>query len=208
MSYIYKIVNSINNKMYIGKTSFPIEKRFQEHISASKKERCEKRPLYYAMNKYGIENFFIEEIEEVENDDIACQREQYWIKKLRTYIGYEDCVGYNATLGGDSRRLYDYEEISKKYIELQSVKETCKFFNCDKLVVNLACEENNVTILDGRQRRQVRRYNIDKTEYKDYPSITEAAKDIPNKPIETARKNISRAINKGLSAYGYYWKRI
>lgn len=72
MSYIYKITNLINGKMYIGKTSSSIEKRWREHISDSQKERCEKRPLYDAFNKYGIKNFQIEEVEEVENDDIAC----------------------------------------------------------------------------------------------------------------------------------------
>ena len=31
MSYIYKITNSINDKIYIGKTEQSIEKRFKEH---------------------------------------------------------------------------------------------------------------------------------------------------------------------------------
>ena len=30
MAYIYKITNDINDKVYIGKTYFEIEKRFQE----------------------------------------------------------------------------------------------------------------------------------------------------------------------------------
>ena len=29
MSYIYKIINDINNKIYVGKTEFSIEKRFK-----------------------------------------------------------------------------------------------------------------------------------------------------------------------------------
>ena len=102
MAYIYKIVNKINNKIYIGKTSSTVEERFKEHCNDSKKIRCEKRPLYDAMNKYGIDKFYIEMIEQVPNDEIASQREMYWIKTLRTYIGFQDCNGYNATLGGDS----------------------------------------------------------------------------------------------------------
>ena len=122
MAYIYKIINNINQKIYIGKTSSTIEKRFKEHCNDSKKERYEKRPLYDAMNKYGIENFTVEKVEEVENDEIASEREIYWINKLRTYIGFNDCNGYNATLGGDSKRYYNYEEIAKKYLELK-IKE-------------------------------------------------------------------------------------
>ena len=38
MSYIYKIYNDINDKIYIGKTNYLLEKRFQEHIRDSKKK--------------------------------------------------------------------------------------------------------------------------------------------------------------------------
>lgn len=41
MAYIYVITNSVNGKQYVGKTNGSIEKRFKEHISDSKKERCE-----------------------------------------------------------------------------------------------------------------------------------------------------------------------
>ena len=120
MPYIYKITNKINNKIYIGKTSHSsIEERFKEHIRDSRKTRCEKRPLYDAMNKYGVENFSIEQIEQVKNDEIASEREQFWIEKLRTYIGFSDCNGYNATLGGDSKRYYNYTEIAKKIFRIK-----------------------------------------------------------------------------------------
>lgn len=68
---IYKIYNDVNDKLYIGKTVSSIEKRFQEHCDDSKKERCEKRPLYNAMNKYGIEHFFIELIEECDLKELS-----------------------------------------------------------------------------------------------------------------------------------------
>lgn len=64
MSYIYVITNDVNGKQYVGKTNGTIEKRFKEHIKDSKRERCEKRPLYNAINKYGIEHFSIKQLEE------------------------------------------------------------------------------------------------------------------------------------------------
>lgn len=58
------------------------------------------------MNKYGIENFFIEEIEEVENPDKLNEREVFWIEYFGTFKN-----GYNATSGGDGKSFVDYELI-------------------------------------------------------------------------------------------------
>ena len=60
--YIYKIVNMINNKVYIGKT-YDINKRFNTHIKNAKNKL--NRRLYDAMNKYGIENFTVEEQDKI-----------------------------------------------------------------------------------------------------------------------------------------------
>ena len=103
MSYIYKISNDINDKVYIGKTEFSIQKRFQEHCQDSKKRRTEHRPLYNAMNKYGIEHFYVQMIEECDNPE---EREQFWIKYYNSYNN-----GYNATLGGDGKKYLDYSKI-------------------------------------------------------------------------------------------------
>ena len=204
MPYIYKITNLVNGKLYIGKTSNSIKERWREHISDSQKERCEKRPLYDAFNKYGIDNFQIEKIEEVENDDIACERENYWIEQLRTYIGFEDCNGYNATLGGDSRRLYDYKELANAYLELGTIAAVIQKYNCDWKTVNLACKENNIEIINKPNKKTIKRISPTGEE-KIYSSTIDASHDIPNKEPETARKNISRALNKGSTAYGYKW---
>ena len=76
MPYIYKITNNLNGKVYIGKTNFTIEKRWREHCQDSQKETLQKRPLYSAMKKYGIENFSIEEIEQLETPQQAEEREK------------------------------------------------------------------------------------------------------------------------------------
>lgn len=57
MAFIYKITNDINQKIYIGMTERTIKERFKEHCQEYKRERAEKRPLYSAMKKYGIEHF-------------------------------------------------------------------------------------------------------------------------------------------------------
>lgn len=76
MSYIYKIVNDINNKVYIGKTNLSIQERFQQHCRDYKKITEQHRPLYQSMAKYGVEHFHIELIEKCLPTQ-ANEREQY-----------------------------------------------------------------------------------------------------------------------------------
>ena len=107
MPYIYKITNSINGKIYIGKTLQSIEERWKEHCRDCTKSRVEKRPLYEAMNKYGKENFSIELVEECE-ESVLNEREVFWIEYYGSFKN-----GYNATIGGDGRPYIDYEMIFK-----------------------------------------------------------------------------------------------
>lgn len=76
MGYIYVITNQINDKQYIGQTVNTIKRRWQEHICSSRQKSTRTYPLYNAMNKYGIENFTIKQIEEC-SYEILNEREQY-----------------------------------------------------------------------------------------------------------------------------------
>lgn len=69
MTFIYKITNDINQKVYIGKTEKSIKERFKEHCRDYKYPRYEKRPLYAAMKKYGTEHFHVELVEETDNPE-------------------------------------------------------------------------------------------------------------------------------------------
>lgn len=76
MGYIYRIYNDINDKNYIGKTTYSIEHRFKEHCKDSSRRKLEHRPLYAAMRKYGVDHFYVEEIEQCDNSQLA-NREIY-----------------------------------------------------------------------------------------------------------------------------------
>ena len=131
MSYIYKITNDINEKVYIGKTDYSIEKRFKEHCRDAFRPKEEQRPLYAAMRKYGVNHFHIELIEETNNSD---EREIYWIKFYDSYAN-----GYNATYGGDGKHLYDYKQILARLKEYPYASEIAKEFGCCKdIVYNIA----------------------------------------------------------------------
>lgn len=122
MAYIYKIVNKINNKVYVGQTTDTLESRFQNHIAESLRNRSKNRPLYKAFSKYGIENFYIEALETLPADTaLLQQREIFWIAFYKSFCGDPDSWGYNATRGGDSRLLVDYNAIVQNLIKTGSI---------------------------------------------------------------------------------------
>lgn len=142
MGFIYKITNDINDKMYIGKTSLTIEDRWKEHIRDSKKRVLyEKRPLYNAMNKYGVDKFHIDIIEQTGNLD---EREIYWIKYYNTYKN-----GYNATLGGDGKTKFNYNEVVELYKKFQNVREVARQLNADRTSIEDILHAMEVEVLPG-----------------------------------------------------------
>ena len=112
MGFIYVITNDVNGKQYVGKTELTIQERFKIHQKDCYKRQCENRPLYYAMRKYGMEHFHIEELERTDN---TCEREIYWIAKLNTFHN-----GYNATRGGDGKPYLDYDLIIETYKQVHN----------------------------------------------------------------------------------------
>lgn len=146
MAYIYKITNLINGKKYVGKTSKTVKRRWNQHISDSKKERCKDRPLYRAFNKYGIENFSIEIIEECKIEQ-SSDREQFWIKKFNTYKN-----GYNATKGGDGSLSINSDKIYKLYQSGNNVEQIHNITGYDKGTIAKWLDNQGITQKDRRNR--------------------------------------------------------
>lgn len=89
-SGIYKIINKINQKIYIG-SSKNIRKRWKAHRNLLNKEKHYNEYLLSAYKKYGKENFIWEVIEFVNVNNLQ-EREQYWIN----FYGSSDRTkGYN-----------------------------------------------------------------------------------------------------------------
>lgn len=90
---VYKITNSINNKIYIGITSNALKQRFSNHKSDARRGKNTK--LCKAIRKYGENKFTIKLLKEVENrKDLRNQEIKYILK----YNSIEN--GYNGVSGG------------------------------------------------------------------------------------------------------------
>ena len=169
MGYIYCITNLVNQKKYVGKTIYSITERFKEHCRDSKKKRCEKRPLYDAMNKYGTENFIVKELEHVVDDNLLSEREIFWIKELQTY----GSGGYNATKGGGGKILFDYDKIIETYALGGTMTECAAKMHCCADTVKKVLTINNIPI--RHLTKKVKQYSLDGTFIREWDSITQAA---------------------------------
>ena len=116
IGYIYKIVNDINDKVYIGQTSETIEKRWARHKRSRNYKKYKHIHFYMALNKYGIDHFFVSEVMKISaNTKEELKKElnkweKYYISEFNSFRN-----GYNSTEGGDGVMTgFRHTEESKK----------------------------------------------------------------------------------------------
>lgn len=210
MAYIYQIKNDLNDKSYIGKTNFSIEKRFKEHCNDAFKLNKENRPLYAAMRKYGIEHFHISVLEETQEPEI---RERYWIEKLQTFK-----YGYNATIGGDGTSYIDRQLVINTYKRLKNQREVAKQLGIHETSVHDILIEQQVDIISSDMINQekfgkpVEMYSLKYEYLRTFPSLRDAAQFLINTnqtncKLTTIRSHISEVCRgKRKTAAKYIWK--
>ena len=199
MAYIYCIKNNINNKCYVGKTLKSPAERFSEHLRDARKPTEENRPLYRAINKYGDDNFSLHVLEECA-DKFASEREMWYIEQLETYAH-----GYNATVGGDGKQLFDHDVI-KTQLEAE-------LNDCSIDLVKQVRVTNNIPLTKVRQQPSVAAYAKDGTEVGVFISAREAFRFLREIGITNSRGNGGTHIadvckGKRKEAYGFKWKYI
>ena len=211
MSFIYKITNDIYDKIYVGKTNLSLHERFLQHCRDSQKESISNRPLYKAMNKYGVNHFQIELIEKCSSEE-ASLKEQYWIGY---YQGYEN--GYNATKGGDGKCLYNHNQIANRLKNYPFPKEVALEFNCSVDTVYIVAKEfdipvQNKGIENVNKKKTVSQYSKNNEYLQSFESIQNAGEWLlENNIISTlnsgVRSHISEVMRgKRKTAYGYIWR--
>ena len=109
---IYKIINKINGKVYIGQTIEGFNRRYRKNFS-----KLHDGHLKNAINKYGIENFEIIKIL-----DVAFSKKELDIKEkcwIKIFNSNNKKYGYNLTEGGSNASSYE----NKTEDEMKEIKE-------------------------------------------------------------------------------------
>jgi hypothetical protein len=209
MSYIYKITNDINGKIYIGQTSRTLEERFAEHCYEARVERFKDRPLYAAMIKYGIDHFHIEKIEET---NTPYEREAFWIEYYGTFKN-----GYNATLGGDGKKYIDYDLVVETYRQTGSMKDTADIIGiCTESVsdiLNLKKEPYNSSqeVMVNKYGKMINMFDSKGTYLQTFASAHDAARYLISNnftkcKLSTIRTHIMEVCkHTRKSAAGFKW---
>lgn len=113
---IYRIVNKINGKSYIGQT-INFKRRRKEY------KRAEKKPglyssIYRSIFKYGFDNFSMYIIDYANDKESLDSKEIFWISFYKSNVKQ---IGYNIESGGNTPGRVS-EETRKKMSEAHKGK--------------------------------------------------------------------------------------
>lgn len=141
---IYKIVNTVNDKVYIGQTINSLRVRFYQHRKFSLHPDKYPYPLYRAMNLYGRDAFSILPVEENIPKEQLDEKEKYYIEKFSSLVPN----GYNISPGGGNQRFHPIreheEEVVNLYLNGTLTKDIAKKFNVSNSTIRNILNKNGI----------------------------------------------------------------
>ena len=158
------------------------------------------------MQKYGVENFIIDLIEET---SLPEEREKYWIEFYGSFKN-----DYNATLGGDGRPYIDYDLVVATYQATLNCNEVARIMDISPESVRLILKDRKINIVSHEKVSQkvngkiVNQYSLNGEYIQSFPSAKAAAIVLGKITLTSngASSHISAVCNgKRKSAYGYKW---
>lgn len=130
--YIYKITNSITNKLYIGSTN-DFDRRKKEHLKKLRKNKHANSHLQNSFNKHSEKSFCFEIIEKSYQDK-RTEREQYWIDQYDFENElYNQCPKAQSCFGRkvskETREKIRQAKLGKGYPRSKETKEKIRIAN-------------------------------------------------------------------------------
>ncbi len=195
---VYKIVNLVNGKIYIGK-SLRLKYRWKQHLWKLKNKTHANKHLQSAFNKYTNVNFWFEILEYCSEENL-CEREMFYISK---YQSDNPQFGYNKTKGGEGLRATD--EIKQKISNSLKGKPAseAKKENCRKAQTGLKRSNKHRENIGKALKHPICQYDLQGNFIRIWDSIREAATE-----LGFLESQIGRCVNgKRKTAYKFIWER-
>lgn len=142
---IYLIKNEVNDKMYIGQTIQPVEKRFKQHLKLLKSS--EKQAIHKAIKSIGKDRFSYEILATgIESYEKLNELEEFYIKQYNTLspFGYNLCPGGRKWRRTSAFSKDDENEIISMYEKGMSTREIGKLYSVSHHSILGVLHRNNV----------------------------------------------------------------
>jgi len=180
---VYIHTNKINGKKYIGQTGQDPERRWRNGKGYTKKKH---EHFFYAIKKYGWDNFSHEIIEGNLSSSKADNLEIYLINKYKTT---ERELGYNYSLGGKASKQ-KFTDKTKKIISEKAKERYHSRPDLQEIAKRPMSEESRKKLSDSRKKlnlkkRIIKRCEICGTEFEVVPS-----KLLVSCPKESCKKEV------------------
>lgn len=197
---IYIIRNSVNDKVYIGKTVKSIKRRFNEHKSDARCKALSK--IHIAMKDIGVENFSIAELEVVDTQELSAKERFY----IALYNSFER--GYNSTCGGEAGEKVSKsirEGIYDLHRDGVSNNQIAQYYSLNRATVRWILAENGVNI-DATPGKPLVQYNRQYIKIANYNSVRSACKALGVGNLGNFNHRVGMACKNGTIAYNSYWQ--
>jgi hypothetical protein len=171
--YIYKITNTINNKIYIGMSTKDNENYLGSGTLISK-----------AVKKYGKEHFIKEVIEHCDSLEILQIREIFWISYYKQ-SHKEDCYNLHEGGKGGNWKKFMSEEASK--IALDNIKNAGGQWKKGHIPWIMGKKHNQETILKFKESHKGKKQSKQTVEKR-------VSKLIGKKRNEEQKQNLSKSL--------------
>lgn len=173
---IYRAINRINGKLYIGKTTLSLEERIRHHYY----KRDDGTYFHKALKKYSLDAWEWSVIDSAETQDELNTKERFWIAH---YNSMDNTIGYNRTEGGDGfyndKVNYDKARdtrIKNKYTPEELAKRDLTIINKRKRNRAVRCVETQQIFISAIQAAQIMFSNSENyNEYNTANAIRKAA---------------------------------
>lgn len=192
---IYKIINRVNDKFYVGYSHSP-KRRFWQHTNKKHQDNNPNSILYHSMRKYGVECFSYEILYQSVDKNHIIDMESYFIETLKPE--------YNISSGGTGGDLSSFvspqtrhsiNENLKRWSEYQKGKTYEEIYGKEKseLIVQRKRESHPKTINISDKERQRRSISF-----------------IENNPMkdghtDESRQRISDSLKRKYEDEGFHW---